>query len=87
MFKWIHPVFWLGVSIMYSLAIVFWAFEVGQENLYHFKIGGAAAPFFYTNFFMLYIVSLFLSWLWYYIPERDEKKKELSKEQEKKGGE
>lgn len=80
MFKGMHPVFWIGLGIMYGLSVIFWIFEITLPgSVFAVKIGGAAAPFFYGNFFLLFAVNLFLAWLWYYIPEKEAEKKEMRK--------
>ncbi|MCL6639127.1 MAG: hypothetical protein K6T80_05520 [Firmicutes bacterium] len=85
MFKGMHPIFWIGLAIMYGFAIIFWIFEIKLPgSVFDAKIGGVAAPFVYGNFFMLYVVSLFLAWLWYYVPEQAEKKQDVNRS---KGGE
>lgn len=82
MFKGMHPIFWIGLAIMYGLAIIFWIFEIKLPgSVYDVKIGGVAAPFVYANFFMIFLVNLFLAWLWYYVPEQEDKKKEMNKSQ------
>ncbi|MFZ5642127.1 MAG: hypothetical protein ACOY46_00895 [Bacillota bacterium] len=84
MFKGMHPVFWIGLSIMYGLAIICWIWEIALPgSVFAAKINGAAAPFYYSGIFMLMAVNIFLAWLWYYVPEQIEKKKEL---QIKEGG-
>ncbi len=76
MFKGMHPVFWLGLAFMYGVAIIIWLWEIALPgSVFQVKFGGAAAPFFYANFIMLFVVNLFLAWLWYYVPEVQEKKK------------
>ncbi|MBC7324422.1 MAG: hypothetical protein H5T99_03800 [Moorella sp. (in: Bacteria)] len=76
MFKGMHPIFWVGLVIMYGLTFIFMLWEIlTPTSTYHVTIFGVPAPFIYNNIFMLYIVSLFLGWLWYYVPERAEKRR------------
>lgn len=85
MFKGMHPIFWIGLAIMYGLVVIFWFFEIQLPgSVFETKFGGATAPFFYGNFLMLYAVNLFLAWLWFYVPEQAEKRQELNRG---KGGE
>ncbi|MCL6635829.1 MAG: hypothetical protein K6T29_08715 [Peptococcaceae bacterium] len=82
MFKGMPSIFWIGLAIMYGLAIIFWIFEIRLPgSVYDAKIGGVTAPFIYGNLFMLYLVNLFLAWLWYYVPEQAEKKQTLNQGQ------
>ncbi len=76
MFKGMHPIFWAGLAIMYGLTFIFMLWEIlTPTSTYHVTIFGVPAPFIYNNIFMLYIVSLFLGWLWYYVPEQAERKR------------
>ncbi len=81
MFKGMHPIFWIGLAIMYGLNIIFWIFEISQPgSIFAVKIGGVAAPFYYVAILMLIVMNVFLAWLWYYVPEQAEKKEmELTK--------
>jgi len=77
LFKGMHPIFWVGLAIMYGLSAIFILWEIlTPTSTYHVTIFGVPAPFIYNNIFMLYIVSLFLAWLWYYVPEQAEKKRQ-----------
>lgn len=74
MFKGMHPIFWIGLAIMYGLALIFMVFEIKLPgSVYDVKFGGAPAPFLYGNLVMLFLVNLFLAWLWYFVPEQAEK--------------
>ena len=77
MFKGMHPVFWVGLAIMYGLTAIFMLWELNTpQSTFQVKMLGVPAPFVYHAVFMLLIVSLFLSWLWYYVPEQVAKKRE-----------
>lgn len=69
---------------MYGFAIIFWFFEVNLPgSIYDVKFLGAPAAFYYGGLFMLIAVNIFLAWLWCYVPEQVDKKKEMEIE---KGG-
>ncbi|MEW6426153.1 MAG: hypothetical protein AB1523_15690 [Bacillota bacterium] len=72
MFKGMHPIFWVGLLIMYGLTIIFWIWEIASDvGTIHARIFGIPAPWVYGNFFMLYIISLFISWMYYYFPAKN----------------
>jgi hypothetical protein len=72
MFKGIHPIFWVGLALMYGFAIIFWIWEIASDvGTIHTKIFGIPAPWVYGNFFVLFVLSLFISWLYYYFPEKN----------------
>ncbi len=76
MFRGIHPVFWVGLAIIYGLTFMFMIIEMTTPGFtYNVKIGGAPAIMFYLCIFMNLIVNIFVAWMWYYFPERDSKRK------------
>lgn len=83
MFKGMHPVFWIGLAIMYVFAAVFMLAEMLSPGMTYTGVG--VAPAFYYQTFGLLVLNLFLGWLWYYVPEQVEKKKELEKGVTKNG--
>ncbi|MFZ5646453.1 MAG: hypothetical protein ACOY30_02425 [Bacillota bacterium] len=79
MFKGMHPVFWIGLAIMYGFAIIFWVWETALPgSVFTVKMGGMAAPFLYSGIFMLAIINVFLAWLWCYVPEKIEEKEQMN---------
>ncbi len=84
MFKGIHPSFWWGIAIIYGYALVFWIIEMSTPGfIYYTKIGGAPAAYLYGLTIGLWVIPLIVSFLWFWLPEQEEKKKEL--EQSGKG--
>lgn len=78
MFRGMHPVFWIGLAIMYGFAIIFWIYETALPgSVFDVQIGGVAATFYYGGLFMLISVNIFLAWLWCYVPEQLDKKREM----------
>lgn len=76
MFKGIHPIFWIGLLLMYGFTVIFWIWEIASDvGTIHTKIFGIPAPWVYANFFMLYLMSLFISWLFYYFPAKNSVKR------------
>jgi len=76
MFKGMHPIFWVGIAIMYGLSIVFWIIEIASNTgTWTTSIAGIPAPFVYNNLFMIWLVPIFIAWLWYYFPEKTNKEK------------
>lgn len=76
MFKGIHPIFWVGLAIIYGLTFLFMGIEMTTPGfIYDVKIGGAPAILFYLLVFMNLIVNIFIAWMWYYFPEKAERQK------------
>ena len=49
-----HPVFWIGLAIMYGFAIIFWIYETALPgSVFDVQIGGVAATFYYGGFSMI----------------------------------
>jgi hypothetical protein len=84
MFKGMHPIFWVGIALIYGLAIIFWIIEIASDvGTVHTTILGIPAPFIYNNIFMVWILPLIIAWMWYYFPEK--KKKEEDRRAGKEG--
>lgn len=68
--------FWLGIALMYVYTFTFMILEMNIPGMtYNFTIGGAPASFLYNGFIGVVALNIFLAWLWYYMPEQDDKKK------------
>lgn len=76
MFKQIHPSFWWGIAIIYGYSAIFWILEMSIPGfIYYTKIGSAPACYVYALTIGLLVINLLVSFLWFYIPEQEEKKK------------
>lgn len=76
MFKGIHPVFWVGLAIIYGLTFIFMMIEMTNPGfVWNFKIGGAPGIFYYLCIFMNLIVNIFIAWMWFYFPEQEDKRR------------
>ena len=76
MFKGIHPVFWVGLAIMYGLTLMFMVIEMTNPGFtYNAKIGGAPAVFFYLCIFMNVFLNVVIAWAWFYFPEREDRRR------------
>jgi hypothetical protein len=66
--------FWLGCLLLYGYTFFFMILEMNVEGMtYAVKIGGAPASFLYNGFIGVIVMNVFLSWLWYYMPEKADK--------------
>ncbi len=84
MFKGMHPVFWLGIAFMYAFSMILMVSEMLIPGMTY---GGQGVPAaFYYQTFGLLVLNLFLAWLWCYVPEQEEKKREMNQEVAKSGG-
>lgn len=67
--------FWLGLLLLYGYTFFFMILEMNVPGMtYSVTIGGAPASFLYNGFIGVVALNIFLSWLWYYMPEQDDKK-------------
>ncbi len=83
MFKGLHPVFWYGLVSMYVFTFGLMIIEM---NSFNFLYQGSGVPLqFYYQTFALVFLNLFLAWLWCYVPEQIEKKKEMGEGVAKSG--
>ncbi len=79
MFKNMHPAFWVGIAIIYGYALIFWIIEMTVPGfIYHTQIWGMPAPYVYGLTICLLVINLIVSYIWYYIPLRDERRKQAS---------
>ncbi|MDW7651806.1 MAG: hypothetical protein SCK29_11190 [Bacillota bacterium] len=75
--------FWLGIILLYGYNLGFMFLEMNMPGMtYNLTIGGAPASWIYNAFMSSVVINIFLAWLWYYMPEQDDKRK-----QESQGGE
>lgn len=71
--------FWFGMLLLYGYTFTFMILEMNIPGMTHsLAIGGAPLSFFYNGFVGVVAMNVFLSWLWYYMPEQDDKKKAAS---------
>ncbi|KKM09240.1 hypothetical protein SY88_19615 [Clostridiales bacterium PH28_bin88] len=76
MFKGMHPIFWIGIAILYGFTFLFMIIEMNVPGfVYGAKLFGAPAQFYYGNIFMMLIVNLTIAVLWFYFPEKAEEQK------------
>jgi len=80
LFKDIHPSFWWGIAIFYGYCMVFMIIEMSVPGfIYHTKIGAAPAAYIYSLTVGLYIIPLIVSFMWFYLPEQDQKRRAAQK--------
>jgi len=80
LFKGIHWSFWPGIIIFYGYCWIFMAIEMSVPGfIYHTKIGAAPAAYVYALTIGLYFIPLIVSFMWFYLPERDQKRKAAAK--------
>lgn len=85
MFKGMKPVFWWGMGIFYSYAFLMMILEMMIPGLtYHVKVGNMPLSFLYTHLFGLYILPLIVAYLFWYIPEQEEKRNAAQTQEVKK---
>ncbi len=73
--KGIHKSFWYGVIAMYIYTFTLMIMEMNIPGMtYAVKIGGAPASMFYNAFMGVVAINVFLSWLWFWVPEQEDKR-------------
>ena len=80
MFKGMHPIFWVGIAMLYGYNIGVMILEMTVIPPYDGV--GTAPQFYYGSIVSLCILNMVLALLWVYIPERAEKRQEELKEQQ-----
>jgi hypothetical protein len=85
--KGVPRVFWYGIALLYSYTFILMTLEMSSKNLmsYNVKIGGAPLSFLYNGFIAIFALNVFLAWLWYYVPEQEDKKIAAAKGVKKDG--
>ncbi|MCL4462323.1 MAG: hypothetical protein M1551_00520 [Firmicutes bacterium] len=75
MFKGMKPHFWWGMGIFYGYVFVMMILEMNVPGLtYAIKLGGAPISFLYAHLIGLYLLPLGVAYLFWWIPEQEDKK-------------
>ncbi len=75
MFKGMKPVFWWGMGLFYGYVFLMMILEMMIPGLtYQVKIGNVPLSFLYNHLFGLYLLPLGIAYLFWYIPEQEDKK-------------
>lgn len=84
--KGVPRVFWLGIALLYGYSFTLMILEMAIPGMtYGLKIGGAPLSFLYNGFIGVFALNVFLAWLWYYVPEQEDKKVTSAEGVEKHG--
>lgn len=87
MFKGMKPYFWWGMGIYYGYVFLMMILEMTIPGLtYHVKLGGAPISFLYAHFIALYLLPLVVAYIFWYIPELEEKRQAAGQEAKKNVG-
>jgi hypothetical protein len=74
------PYFWWGMGLYYGFIFLMMILEMKIPGMtYQVSIGGVPASFFYNHLIALYLLPTAIAYLFYWIPEQQDKK---AKEQE-----
>ena len=77
MFKGMKPYFWWGMGAFYGYVFLMMFLEMSIPGLtYQFKLGNVPLSFLYNHLFGLYILPLAIAYMFWYIPEQEEKKRD-----------
>lgn len=69
--------FWLGCALLYGYTFIFMILEMNTPGMtVNWTIGGAPASFLYNGFMGVVVMNIFLAWLWCYMPEQEDKKRQ-----------
>jgi hypothetical protein len=65
--------FWWGILLLYGYTFTLMILEMNIPGMtYSVQIGGAPASFLYNGFIGVVVMNVFLSWFWYYMPEKED---------------
>jgi len=75
LFKGMKPHFWWGMGIFYGYVFVMMILEMNVPGLtYAIKLGGAPISFLYAHLIGLYLLPLGVAYLFWWVPEQEDKK-------------
>lgn len=80
MFRGMHPIFFVGIAILYGYNIIMMIFEM-TGVIPPYRGDGMAAPWIYNAFIGLVVINMTLAMLWVFVPERAEAREDKDKEQ------
>lgn len=75
MFKGMKPHFWWGMGIFYGYVFLMMILEMNVPGMtYAIKLAGAPISFLYTHLIGLYLLPLAVAYLFWWMPEQEDKK-------------
>lgn len=75
MFKGMKSHFWWGMGLYYGIIFLLMILEMNIPGMtVQMRIGGAPASFLYNHLLALYLLPLGVAYLFYWIPEQEDKK-------------
>lgn len=81
MFRGMYPIFWIGLLIMYSFAILTMLVEmITNTGTVEYSVAGIPVPFIYVMFLMVWIVPMAVALLWYWVPKRSKARRDRGRE-------
>lgn len=76
MFRGMYPVFWVGVVFMYTAGIGSMMVEmITDVGTVHTTLWGIPLPFLYLMFFLLWIVPMAVSLMFWYMPMKEKEER------------
>jgi hypothetical protein len=73
--KGVPRIFWYGIALLYSYTFILMIAEMNSPGMtFNLKMGGAPLSFLYNGFIGVFAMNVFLAWLWYYVPEQEDKR-------------
>ncbi|UMZ73595.1 hypothetical protein [Natranaerofaba carboxydovora] len=80
MFKGMHPIFFVGIALLYGYNIGIMILEMTVIPPYDGV--GIAPQFIYTSIISLCVINMALALMWVYIPEKAEEREKQKNEEE-----